>query len=124
LPAVIFAALSTPGAALANSAPRNAREAVDEARATVSQMALRSERIFKLLREARNEGDDKKAQCIDDVLSQAHALERRGEAEAEGIAQAAKSGDDDTVEWRSKRLRVLSNQSIDLVTHASRCGKK
>ncbi len=117
--------VATPAIAGAEGAKRHGVQvAIDEARATVSQMALRSELIFKLLRDARQARDGRSAPCLDDALSQAHAVERNGEDEALAIERAAKIGDDHALQWRGQRLKVLAKHSEDLLAEAKHCGKR
>ncbi len=122
--AAVAAGLLAAGALVAGDAGAGGSDPVDAARAKVSQMALRSERIYKLLRDARQARDGRSAPCLDDKLSQSHATERSGEEEAAAIERAAREGDGHAVAWRSQRLEVLAKHSAEVYEQAKHCGKR
>ncbi len=97
--------------------------ALQTAKAQVSWMSLRSDHIFRWLRVARGHKDLPRSRCLDQKVSEAHAVERQGRQELAAIRAAVRKGGEGYAHHlaRLKRFAVRSNR---LMTAAHRCGQK
>jgi hypothetical protein len=88
----------------------------------VGWMALRSDAVHALLREARVRREESRAECLDAMLDQAHAAERQaGDINVE-LQRAAAEGDDQVMGNHMLRLRVLAERSRELLHQSRKCG--
>ncbi len=94
----------------------------EAAHAAVDRMARRSEELFRRYREAKARHDAPRARCLDRVVSMSHAVERRGQDEADAISRAARLADDAALAERSHRLRILIRNGEALKDASDSCG--
>jgi hypothetical protein len=102
-------------------AHRDAHPDVQRATLLTTRMAIRSDRAQTWLAQARGKGKRARAACLDDKLSQLHALERLASEDARAIRVAAARGV--TAAHRLIRLETLHGTSKKLYARAARCGK-
>ena len=84
-------------------------------------VALRSDRIHKWLRRARQRSAFRRARCIDRILTQAHAVERQGQEARRQAQRAAKRGQRHEFAQPMARLWVCSQRSRALIRIAHAC---
>ncbi len=93
------------------------REAAD----TMHHMGMRSDHIRRQLMKARGSHDDKRARCLDDKLSQAHALERMAADEHARLRAALSGGHQAAADARSARLAAYADASRRVLQEARAC---
>lgn len=121
---VLGTAIALGSGASAHAAGEASKEAPmtpEAARAAVDRMAQRSEELFRRYREAKQGRDVIRARCLDQFVSMAHAVERRGEDEADAISRAARIPDEAALAARSHRLRILMRNSEALKDASDSC---
>ena len=88
-----------------------------------SWVGIRAEQAQRLLRDSRVNRDDARAICLDEILSQLHAIERQSLVTEAQIREAAAADSDRRIGAHMSRMQVLSERSRQLVAKAEACGK-
>lgn len=107
--------------ARANTQTIDDNPAVKRARAFTGWMAFRSDRVHTWLRKARSRGDHRRARCLDDKLTELHAIERLGRSDERAIEAAVRV--DGLTGHHMVRLVHLHDVSQARLEEAGRCGK-
>jgi hypothetical protein len=92
-------------------------------REAVGVLRLRSDQIHEWLREARRARYGGRTACLDDSLSQSHALERQGDEALSRAERAAQADNARAVERELVRIQVLDGLSQSLLGSARNCGR-
>lgn len=123
--ALLVAAVLSSGVAQADAAvtAEQARRhpLVRRAADAVYQTGMRSDHIRRQLMRARGSKDGKRARCLDDKLSQAHAVERLTAREQSAIMAALLGGRLSAAEARSARVEAYETRSKLILQQAHAC---
>jgi len=92
-----------------------AQEGVDELR-------FRSDHVQQLLRSARHARFQERVECLDDMLSQAHAVERDADHAIHTASQSAEKDDSYAVERELVHLWIYDLRSRTIALEADQCG--
>ncbi len=107
------------------AAARIRRQAVAAADEAVAVMAVRGDHVQRWLGEARAKGQKRRAACLDDLLSQAHAVERLGRDELGWMQRAAlREAAAELFAARVARVELYAERSQQLLAEAQACGGK
>jgi hypothetical protein len=88
----------------------------------VGVMALRGDHVQQWLREARAKRYKRRAACLDDHLSQVHAVERLARAELGWLSRAVQRDvPDEALRARARRVELYAARSRDLLADAKAC---
>jgi hypothetical protein len=108
-----------------DDAARIRRQAVVAADEAVAVMALRGDHVQRWLGEARAKGQKRRAACLDDMLSQVHAVERLARDELGWMTRAQIRGAEvELFPPRLARVAVYTQRSQGLLGEAQACGGK
>ncbi|HHH31377.1 MAG TPA: hypothetical protein ENK57_23935 [Polyangiaceae bacterium] len=116
------AVASSPAAGASNGAPPPT--AIERADIALGGIEVRSIRVQRWLGEARAEKNLPRARCLDRLLSQAHAVERRARIEMRRVSSAAERGAEAAAGRSLTRLDLLGERSRSIAEEAYWCGKK
>lgn len=97
---------------------------VDLARQIADGLRLRSDRVHRWLRDSRRAKYLVRTDCLDDMLSQVHAVERLASQSQRAAHVAATREDGDGVNRELSRLVVYEQRSRALLQLAHMCGKE
>jgi len=106
-----------------STAPQPGPTSLGKARHLVTWMVVRSDQIQHWLRVARQQQQRSRSRCLDSQLSQAHAVERRGEVALQAIKAAVQSGRLHEIEPQLARLEICDEHSRRLLRQANVCGR-
>lgn len=95
--------------------------AVKRARAFTGWMAFRSDQVHRWLRKARSRRELARARCLDDKLTELHAIERLGRSDERAIEAAVRVNG--LTGHHMVRLVHLHDASQARLEDAGRCGK-
>lgn len=94
-----------------------------KARQVSDAIRLRSDQVHRWLRAARLSRQHQRGRCLDDLLSQAHAVERLADQSQRAMLGASRRHDGHRLRRESSRLRVYETRSQVLIRKAQACGK-
>jgi hypothetical protein len=94
------------------------------ARETADELRFRSDHVQQLLRSARRARYHERVACLDDMLSQAHAVERDAEQSIHTASKAAERDDSYGVERELVHLWIYDLRSRGLLLNAEQCGSE
>lgn len=97
---------------------------LQRARDLASWTGIRADTVQRLLRDSRLLRDDARATCLDEALSQLHAVERQAVAAEALIRDAALAGSDRRIGAQMARMQVLSERSRLGLAKAESCGRE
>ena len=97
---------------------RTAKRAADLAH----DVRRRGDRIQHMLRDARSNKNGKRVRCLDDKLSQIHALERVAARESSAVRGALRKGIRNVVTWRMTRIHAVALRAAEVSDEARACG--
>ena len=91
-------------------------------RDVVDELGFRSDHVQQLLRNARHARYQERMACLDDLLSQSHAVERDAVQALHNASQAAEREDSYGVERELVHLWIYDLRSRTLLLEADECG--
>jgi hypothetical protein len=110
---------ATPSARVAAPASGGA---IERGHQLVDAMSMRSERVHRLLRDARRRRHAAVARCLDGKLSEAHAMERQALRELARLSSATQASRSPAP--HAARLAAFAERSEAVVAEANNCGSK
>ncbi|MBI4701372.1 MAG: hypothetical protein HY744_09470 [Deltaproteobacteria bacterium] len=94
------------------------------ARTLVLALWLKSDRLYSDLRSARRVRDTQRSACLDDLVTQAHAMERLGQEAFRAAALAAERERAAEIAPQIERLRMYDEHSRQLVEQSRDCAPR